>query len=98
MKFYGQKGEDRYVFENMVSLGLPQRGFFADVGAADGIRHSNTYFFERVLHWRGVLIEPDARHHAALQRNRRVPVFMGAIGMKDGRKFFKDPVDPTLSG
>ncbi len=33
-------------------------GFFVELGANDGIRQSNTFYFEKNLNWRGILIEP----------------------------------------
>lgn len=37
---------------------LPNRnGFFIEVGANDGFRQSNTYYFERFKGWQGILIE-----------------------------------------
>lgn len=33
-------------------------GFFVEAGANDGFQQSNTYYFERLRRWRGVLIEP----------------------------------------
>ena len=33
-------------------------GFFVELGANDGIRQSNTFYFEKNLNWNGILIEP----------------------------------------
>ncbi len=33
-------------------------GFFVEAGANDGFTQSNTYYFERLRGWRGLLIEP----------------------------------------
>ena len=33
-------------------------GTFVEIGANDGLRQSNTYYFERMRNWKGVLIEP----------------------------------------
>jgi FkbM family methyltransferase len=35
-----------------------KRGFFVEAGANNGIRQSNTLYFERYHGWRGLLIEP----------------------------------------
>lgn len=35
-----------------------ENGFFIEVGANNGIRQSNTLYFERYKNWRGLLIEP----------------------------------------
>jgi FkbM family methyltransferase len=34
------------------------KGFFVEVGANDGIKQSNTLYYEKYLNWRGILIEP----------------------------------------
>jgi hypothetical protein len=33
-------------------------GVFLEVGANDGYKQSNTYYFERMKNWKGILIEP----------------------------------------
>lgn len=35
-----------------------QNGFFIEAGANDGLKQSNTCFFETQLKWKGILIEP----------------------------------------
>ena len=35
-----------------------EKGFFVELGANDGIKQSNTFYFEKNLGWNGVLIEP----------------------------------------
>ena len=35
-----------------------KNGFFVELGANDGVRQSNTYYFEKNLNWNGILIEP----------------------------------------
>tara|TARA_B100001989_G_C24549205_1_gene473093 strand:+ start:265 stop:993 length:729 start_codon:yes stop_codon:yes gene_type:complete len=35
-----------------------EKGFFVELGANDGIKQSNTFYFEKNLSWRGILIEP----------------------------------------
>lgn len=38
---------------------LPGRGgYFVEAGANDGYKQSNTYYFERIRGWKGVLVEP----------------------------------------
>ncbi|HYX05971.1 MAG TPA: FkbM family methyltransferase [Bacteroidales bacterium] len=34
------------------------QGIFLEVGANDGFKQSNTYYYERLRNWKGVLIEP----------------------------------------
>ena len=35
-----------------------KRGFFVEVGANDGYFQDPTYYYERILDWKGILIEP----------------------------------------
>src|SRR5690606_10439650 len=64
--FHSQWGEDRWLIEH---LQLPERGVFVDIGAGDGVRGSNTLYFEN-LGWRGLCVDPDPRNHAPLSRRR----------------------------
>lgn len=68
MSYHSQHGQDIF---------LHQRFFqgchdltFVEVGALDGLLHSNTLFFEQELRWRGVLVEPNPAAFALLERNR----------------------------
>jgi FkbM family methyltransferase len=58
--FYSQQGEDVFVYRNFLNRSVDD-GIFVDVGAYDGVQGSNTKFFEDVLGYRGVLIEPTQR-------------------------------------
>ena len=40
-------------------LGKVENGFFVECGAADGKTFSNTFFFEKVRNWSGLLIEAN---------------------------------------
>jgi FkbM family methyltransferase len=46
-------------------------GFFVEAGANDGYQQSNTYYFEKLRGWRGVLVEPVPWLAAECARNRR---------------------------
>ena len=35
-----------------------EKGFFVELGANDGIKQSNTFYFEKNFNWNGILIEP----------------------------------------
>jgi len=45
-------------------------GFFIDIGANDGVNQSTTWYFEKTLNWRGILIEPLPHIYNELIRNR----------------------------
>lgn len=45
-------------------------GVFVEAGANDGVRQSNTLYFERYLGWKGLLIEPVPRLAERCRQNR----------------------------
>jgi FkbM family methyltransferase len=47
-----------------------RRGFFIEAGANDGLTQSNTYYLERYMKWRGMLVEPVAELAAKCRANR----------------------------
>ncbi len=49
-------------------------GVFIEAGANDGVRQSNTYFFEKVRGWKGLLVEPVPELAAECRKNRRAAV------------------------
>lgn len=64
MKSYSQAGQDVWVHDL-----IGDTGFFVDIGAHDGIVHSNTYALEQ-LGWTGLCIEPNREVYEELHRNR----------------------------
>ena len=92
--FYSQFGEDSWIAHN---LRLPKQGVFIDVGAADGVTFSNTYYFER-QGWTGVCFEPNPENYqlAKLVRKNVEPT---AISSQTGTAdFYIDPSSPDWSG
>ena len=67
-KFYGQFGEDKYVFETFFS-DRTTPGTYFEAGAIDGISLSNTKAFEE-MGWSGVLVEPMPHIYKKLVKNR----------------------------
>lgn len=47
-----------------------KNGFFVEAGANDGINQSNTYYFEKYLGWKGLLIEPIPEVFEKCRKNR----------------------------
>ncbi len=45
-------------------------GYFIEVGAADGIRFSNTYLLEKQYNWKGICCEPILSQFDKLVKNR----------------------------
>ncbi len=78
-RVYEFLGDDRYSRPSLHDLDRKLEkyldfdgGFFVELGANDGYSQSNTYYFEAIRRWQGVLIEPipDACTAAARLRRR----------------------------
>lgn len=91
--FYSQFGEDLWLYNSGL---LPEKGFFIDVGASDGITFSNTYFLER-KGWSGICIEPHPTSFAKLKRFRKHAVNAAVSNIRRS-KFFLSALSPDLSG
>ena len=63
-----QDGEDVYAFLHFFYGN--RGGSFLEMGALDGLLYSNTYAFDQVLGWKGVLIEASPASFERLQVNR----------------------------
>ena len=84
--FMSQAGQDRYVFEQFFQD--KRDGVFVDIGAFDGLLGSNSYFFEKSLGWRGLLVEASARWCERATGQRACPVVHAVIGAEDGEAEF----------
>ena len=47
-----------------------KNGLFVEVGACNGLVHSNTYWLEKNRNWNGILCEPASFWHEELFQNR----------------------------
>ena len=54
----------------LLAVGGLCSGTYLEMGGLNGIRFSNTYVFNKVLGWNGVLVELSPKNFAALQKNR----------------------------
>ncbi len=97
MKYYSQFGQDKFVYETYFQQ--TPKGYFVDIGAADGIKLSNSKFFEE-LGWQGVCVEPNPKAFEALQACRTSKCVKKAISNKVGvDRFFQITSGPEqLSG
>lgn len=59
-------------------------GRFAEIGAFDGVLHSNTYRLELDFGWSGVLVEPNPLLFASLAQNRSAHCLRKAVHREDG--------------
>lgn len=67
--YYSQPAtsQDRWVIE---TLGERRNGYFVEIGAHDGLSHSNTATLEFDFDWNGLLVEPDPIQFEQLEANR----------------------------
>lgn len=65
LKFYSQCGEDRAI----ASIFDESPSFFVDVGAFDGVKGNNTYYFE-LMGWKGICVEPHPINFPICAKNR----------------------------
>lgn len=81
---HSQLGQDQWVIDK---LGANYEGFFVDLGAYDGVRHSNTLLLEQSYGWDGICIEANKQIFPALKANRRCTCVKRLIS--DERKHYR---------
>lgn len=94
--FYSQCDEDRWLSENWQKTGLPEVGFFVELGAGDGYHLSNTLWLEESKGWSGLLIEGDPRN--VVKPRARSIVERAIVGPAGPVSFGLHPTDAYLSG
>lgn len=65
--------------------GFERGGYFVEVGAYDGIVHSNTYLLERAFGWSGLLAEPNPTQHACIRSNRKAELVTKCVTESSGK-------------
>lgn len=78
--FTGLDGLDKRLIGHM---GEKRNGFFIEAGGNDGFTQSNTFYLEKVLGWRGLLIEPIHELAAFARKVRSCDVCECALGSPD---------------
>jgi len=62
MHFLSHIGQDRWVCE---VFKYKRAGYFLDFGGFEGLLHDNTFYLEKFLGWRGILVEPNPLPYAS---------------------------------
>lgn len=85
--YTSQIGQDRILNEQFFNN--KRNGIFIDIGAHDGVSHSNTYFFEKELGWSGICFEPLPIIFKQLAHNRTCICINACVSKTEGfLKFF----------
>lgn len=69
-EFYGESNEDKIIFEKIYNKNPHYNGTYIEVGGYNGVKFSNTKFFEDTFNWSGVLIEPVKKLYNQMVINR----------------------------
>tara|TARA_B110000027_G_C16102243_1_gene293652 strand:- start:824 stop:1636 length:813 start_codon:yes stop_codon:yes gene_type:complete len=76
-----QLKQDLFVIDR---LEFKEKGFFCELGAADGISFSNTWILEKKLNWDGLLIEASKQWKPHLIKNRNSKISYDCVWSKTG--------------
>ena len=97
--FYSQSGQDKFMYQTFFK-NYNKPGFFTELGALDGILISNSLFYERILGWNGVCIEPTEHHFQRLLKQRKCHKFDDVIfdEEKDVIFYVAPPCCDSLNG
>jgi hypothetical protein len=94
MQFHSEYGQDKWLHENIFNG--KRDGVFIEVGALDGILHSNTLFFERELGWVGALVEANPEQFCKILRcGRNIVPVLAACGRSGMANF---SIVPAVAG
>ena len=79
--FYSQLCEDLFIFKHFINKKV-EDGIFVELGAIDGIRYSNSKFFEDYLGFTGILIEPTRKYNNLIINRPKCKNYNYAINNK----------------
>jgi len=93
--YTSQVGQDKFLNENVFKN--KKNGIFVDIGAYDGISHSNSYYFEKNLNWSGICIEPLPNKFKELVSCRNCKCINACVSKDEGNvKFFEVNGAPAM--
>lgn len=86
------------LFYKEIVFANKKNGYFVEVGALDGIRMSQSYIFESVLEWDGIVVEPNPVWKEMLELQRKCNISVAAISNENGKATFESREIPAFSG
>ena len=94
-EYQSQVGQDKWVDE---FFDHKREGYFLDIGAADGITISNTYYLEKELGWNGICVEALKVNFDKLIVNRNCHCAHNAAYNKNQTVYFLGDGNDNLGG
>ncbi len=90
-KFSSQSGQDKIIKNSFFRS--KKNGFFVEIGAFDGVMGSNCLYFEKIMNWDGIAIEPSKKQFEKLSKNRSCKVLNEAISSTEKEVEFIEVID-----
>jgi len=84
--YFSQWGQDKYIVKEIFKD--KRDGYFVDTGAFDGVKYSNTYYMEKELGWKAIVVEPVLEAFEKLKQNRQCIKVHGCIANYCGEASF----------
>jgi FkbM family methyltransferase len=68
-----------------------KNGFYIECGASDGLKQSNTFYYENFKNWKGILIEPSKKYYELIKNRSNKNFFFKnvCVSFKDENKIIK---------
>ena len=82
-----QMGQDQWVFGEVFNR--KKRGYFVEIGSADGITLNNTFLLETRYGWDGICIEADPAAFRQLKQFRKVTCLNQCVDDQEGEVEFR---------
>ncbi|MEO0444550.1 MAG: FkbM family methyltransferase [Verrucomicrobiota bacterium] len=86
--YHSQAGQDRFVHEHYFQT--VSSGVFVEIGGFDGYHGSNSFFFEKILGWRGLVVEAASSYQQQLRAVRSCDLLHAAVSDEDGEAEFTE--------
>ena len=84
--YFSQSGQDQFIEKNFFDGKTD--GVFVDIGGYDGINGSNTLFFEKFRHWKGICIEASPMQFEKMAQSRSTECLNIAVSNFEGEALF----------
>jgi FkbM family methyltransferase len=95
--YRSQAGQDYYIHQTFFCTRTTP-GTYVDVGANDPVCFSNTYYFDRHLHWQGIALEPLKKYRESWASLRSADFIACVASDSEGELEFDEVADQSVHG